>query len=319
MVTPKQTVFLFIGNDAYLKEKALQELCLSLPGNSAGRLERKIFRGGEFHTHEVFDHLTSLPLLSEKRIIVIKDIKKIPDDFRNSLIEYIRKPASCSYLILDAQDDSVLDDYKEVSNNISVRTCGMPAGASLVVWMKRYLQSVGKTIEDDALPALQELERNNLSYISQELDKLISFTGDRSRIGTDDVEEIMGKSLALSVFDITDAVGRKNVSRAVKISMDLIAEGKRESEIIGALSWHLKRLIRARIMKTRGESDYAITGFLRISSRFQGEFLRQLAGFNFERLKSGLETLLRGDLDIKRTKLDPGTILEMTLVRLCLL
>lgn len=319
MVTPQQSVFLFIGDDRYLKEEALKDLRSSLPGKSQYQYDQITFYGGELDTEEVFSQLNTVPLLSDKRLIVIKDIEKAPDEFRASLIDYIKKPSKSAYLVLEAKNDSVLKDYDEAVKQISVRHLGMPAGSLFISWMKNYAGSKGKTMDDGAADILKELEGNDLSYLSQEMDKLITFIGSRREIRADDVESLVGKSLVISVFDIADAIGRRNIAGAIKISSSLTANGKKEYEIIGVLSWHLKRMLKAKTLKEKGENDYTIASILRIGRKFQDEFFRQLAGFNLEKIRSNIELLLRADLDIKRSKFNPGTVLELALIRLCLL
>jgi len=319
MVTPQAPVFLFIGDDKYLKEEALKGLRSSLQGKSRYQYDQITFYGGELETGEVFSQLNTVPLLSDKRLIVIKDIEKAPDEFRSSLIDYIKKPSKSAYLILEAKNDSILKDYNEAVNQISVRYLGMPTGSALISWMKSYVSGKGKTIDSAASAILKELEGNDLSYLSQELDKLVTFTGSRKEISSDDVEELVGKSLVISVFDITDAIGRRNIADAIKISSNLTANGKKEYEIIGILSWHLKRMLKAKTLKEKGENDYAIASILRISRRFQDEFFRQLTGFSLEKIKSNIGFLLRADLNIKRSRFSPGTALELALIRLCLL
>lgn len=319
MVIPKENVFLFIGDDAYLKEKALQKLRASLLGKAADGSDQKIFCGYDLDPQEVFDCLTTLPLLSEKRLIVIRDIEDISDDLKKNLISYIQKPLPSVYLVLDAHDDDILEDYSAVSKHITIQRFGIPRGGSLSSWITEFLASQGKTIAPDALMILRELEGNDLSYLAQELEKLVTFIGSRKEIKVSDVEEIVGKSLILSAFGITDALNARDASEALKIVSCLIALGKKESEIIGLLSWHLKRLLRAKILKTGGESDYTVGSLLKIGQRFQRDFFKQLADFKLEKLRRDIQILLQADLNIKRTKFDPGTILEFTLIQLCLL
>ncbi len=318
MVTSKQSVFLFIGNDKYLKARALNDLKLSLPESPQYKSDLKVYYGREIDIAEVLDQLNTASLLSDSRLIVIKDADEIPDELRMGLIRYIKKPSKSVWLVLDSEDEAVLKDYDEVTGFISVRNFAVPVGSSLNTWIKDYIRTNGKAIEDKALVALRELEGNDLSYLSQELDKLIAFTGDRTEITSGDVDEVIGRSLIVSAFEISNSIGRRDTSGAIKIASDLIMSGKKEFEIIGILCWHLKRMFKAKVMKGKGESDYNIASSLRMGRRFQEDFFRQLASFNSNKIKADIELLLQADLDIKNSKLHPSTILEFALIRLCL-
>lgn len=319
MVAPKQSVFLFIGEDRYLKEEALKRLIPSLTGVSADGQDIKTFYGSELDHQEVFDSLNTIPLLSEKRLVVIRDIEKISDDMRSGLIDYIKKPSKSAYLVLDAQSESAIKDYAEISGHISMRRFGAAAGDSLESWIRNYLKSSGKAIDDEAMDILKELEGNNMSNLSMELDKLIAFSGNSKTISAKDTEQVVGISLIRSAFDMTGEIGRNNVSGALKIASDLMRSGSKEYELVGLLSWYFKRMLRARIMKDSLQNDHMIGAALNIGRRFQGDFFRQLAGFGQERINACIETLFQADIDIKRSRLPSGSVLEMAIISLCLL
>lgn len=319
MVVPKQPVFLLVGDDGYLKEEAVKRIISSLGAKPDDGQNAAVFYGGELNHQEVFDSLNTVPLLSGKRIVIIKDADRVSDNFRADLIAYIKKPSRNAYLLLEAGDDSALQDYSEVASLMSVRRVAAPEGDALCSWIRERLKSEGKSIDDDALAILKELEGNDLHYISMELDKLASFVGLKKNITQQDVEEIAGKSLIKSAFDMADEIGRKNSAGALKVVSGLIGEGKKESELIGLISWYLKRMLKARIMKEEGQSDHFIASSLRIGRRFQTDFFRQLAGFNREKIIASIDTLLQADLDIKRSRFDQGSILELAIIRLCLL
>ncbi|MBU0605055.1 MAG: DNA polymerase III subunit delta [Candidatus Omnitrophica bacterium] len=319
MVTQRQSVFFFIGDDKYLKEEALKGLVSTLTGKSPHPPDQMTFYGGELDTEKVLSQLNTIPLLSDRRLVVIKDIEKVSDEFRASLTIYIKKPSKSAYLVLYEKDDSVLKEYDDVIGQINIRRFSLLSGEPLTSWIMSYVEKSGKTMDRDAIAIFNELEGNDLSYLSRELDKLITFAGDKREINPDDVEALIGKSLIKSAFDITDAIGRRNVDGAIKISTGLMAGGRKEYEIIGILSWYLKRLLKAAVLRQKGQSDYAIASMLKIGRKFQDEFFRQLARFGPEKIKSNIEFLLKADLDIKRSKFDPGTVLELMLVRLCLL
>ena len=79
MVAPKQSVFLFIGDDKYLKEEALKNLKSSLPEGFQDQFDQTTFYGDELNPQEIFNQLNTAPLLSSKRLIVIKDMEEAPD------------------------------------------------------------------------------------------------------------------------------------------------------------------------------------------------------------------------------------------------
>jgi DNA polymerase-3 subunit delta len=191
-------------------------------------------------------------------------------------------------------------------------------GRELVSWVEGFLSKLGKSIEPGAAAALTELQGNNLLSMTQELEKLASFSGKRKSITAEDVEELTGRSLAASAFDITRAIDGNKIDDAMKICSDLIRTGRKEHEIVGLLCWHLRRVLKAKMMQARGLGTGQIALAMNVGRRYQDEFFRQVSGLKTARIRSRIMALLDADLDIKRTRLNPRIVLEIAVIRLCL-
>lgn len=317
MVNPKPSVFLFIGDDNYSKEKAIDDLSSFLLGGSSKELDYKVFSGADADVREILDYAATIPFAAAKRITVIKDFEKLPQEDKARLIEYIRKPSKTTCLILDAKDDSILQEY-DVDSCIDIKRFDGLTDSKLIGWVRGFLAERHKKIEPAAIDTLRELQGQDLLSLAQELEKLTAYTGDREEIKISDVEEVVGKSLVSSVFEITRAIGEKDINYAIEIVSDLTAAGKKQYEIIGIISWHLRNILKAKVLKEKGESDSNIANILRIGRRYTDGFFKQIARFETAQIKSKLEILLEADLNIKRTKYDPGLILEFAMIRLCL-
>lgn len=67
-------------------------------------------------------------------------------------------------------------------------------------WIQSKLNENYKDIKQDALNLFIELTGVNFNIVSQELDKLMLFLGDRPTINKDDVHQIINRSLEQNVF-----------------------------------------------------------------------------------------------------------------------
>lgn len=324
MVNPaisKAPVFLFIGNDSYLKDRALEELSSSVLGDSSKELDYRVFYAGESDLREILDCATTIPLSAKRKIIVLKDADRLPGADKKRLIDYIKNPVNSTCFVLESLDDSFLAEDGSLSGLISVRRFDHPAGEEIGSWIKGFLKSAAtsKTISSDAVETLKELQGHNLLSLRQELEKLMAFVGDRSEISTDDVGKVVGKSLLASAFDLTDAIEFKRIDDAIHVISDLVLSGKKHYEIIGLLCWHLKRQMKARLARDKGETDFRIASMLRIPRRYADEFFGQLASLDIDKIRRRMQILLESDLDLKRTKYDPALVLEFAVIRMTLI
>lgn len=317
MVNPRPPVYLFIGSDSYLREKAVKDLTASITGGSSRDLDSKVFYGGEAEPAQVLDQLNTIPFLASKRLVIIKNLEDSSADLAERLVRYIKKPLSSTCLVLESADDSFLTEHDGIASFMTVRRFDAMGPAESAAWIREYLAARGKKTSAEAIALLREMHGRNFSSLAQELDKLAAFTGSKAEVGISDIEEVSGKSLVSSTFDLADAIGQARTKDALSICHDLVTSGKKEYEIVGLLCWHLKRILRAKTLQSKGESDAAIASMLRISQQYRSGFFRQVSRLSLTQLRSKIRALLEADLDIKRTRFDQNLVLECVIVNLC--
>lgn len=311
------SVYLFTGSDSYSKEKSIEELVDSILGGSAKEFNCKVFYGAESDASQILDYLATMPFLAPKRLAIVKDFDKLPKEGKALIADHSRKSPKTTCLILETKENARPDDYG-MAANVPVRRFEGLTDAELTAWIKRYLASRSKGIEDEAISALKELQGRNLLSISSELEKLVLYTGNRGCVTAEDVEEIVAKSLTSSAFDLTDAIEKRDIERALEIVSESMLAGRKHYEIIGLMCWHLKRMYRAKTMLAGGVSEYQAASLLKVASRYRGEFFRQVKACGADRIRSRILALLEADSGIKRAKYDPKLVLDFTVIRLCL-
>ena len=113
MVNPIKSVFLFAGNDSYSKEQAIKKLKSSLLDSSSSELDYKVFDGADAEVRDILDHVSTIPFLASKRLIIIKHFEKLSKEDTSRLIDYIKNPTKSTCLVLDAEDDSIIKQYSQ--------------------------------------------------------------------------------------------------------------------------------------------------------------------------------------------------------------
>ena len=308
-------VSLFIGDDVYSKEKAIEEKVSSILGGADRQLNYRVFYGGGTDENEILGYIGTAPFMSAKRVVVIKDFERLDSDVSTRLIAYIHKPSKSTHLIVETDSDSTL---KLLAGYADIRRFDGMGSMGYSSWIRDLVKAANKTITSEAIEVFKELQGEDALRLTHELEKVIAFTGTRRDIKAEDVEAVAGRSIIASVFDLTDAIEEKKLDDALMIVSDLILAGKRPYEIIGLLCWHLKRLLRAKAFQMKGVVDYDIADTLKIGRRYQENFFRSVRNTEVSAIRSRVEMLMEADMDIKRTKFDPLLTLEFTIIRLCL-
>lgn len=318
MVTSNPAVYLFVGSERYLKEKAINDLRSSLLDNSSGELDYKVLHGLDTSADEILASVSTIPFFSSKRLVVVKDFERLPKDDIGRVASYIKNPNQYTCLVIDAKDGAILKDDPSLSRYVKVLKFSDPTETEASSWISRFVSSRGKIIDEEAIEILRELKGHDLLNLSQELEKLITYTGTRKKITVPDVENLVGKSVMASAFEIAHACAEMDTSKAIRITYELGSSGKKPYEVIGLLAWHFKTLLKIKTLFSAGRTEYAITQELRLTRKSMREFFTQSALYSNEDIGSKLGILLEADLAIKRARYSPSLILEFAIIRLCL-
>jgi len=317
-VTTSPSVFLFVGKEKYLKERAISELRSRSLDSSSGELDYKVLHGADTSADEIINSASTIPFFSSKRLIVVKDFDKLSKEDVSKVTAYIKNPNQHTCLIIDSDDTSILEDSPSLARYAKVLRFNHLSDNELSAWIKKYLSAQGKTIEEDALDILKESKGADILSLSRELDKLITFIYKRKSVTGDDVKSLVGKSIASSAFDIASAIGDKNASKAIGIVHELTLSGMKPYEVIGILSWFFKRVLKAKLLLETGDTESSVIQKLRINRKNIEEFFTHVHSFSAEALESKMNILLDADLRIKRPKYNPSLIMEFAIIRLCL-
>lgn len=285
-------IYLFLGIENALKEEALRELKDKTLSCGNPDLNCSIFYSDQFDPHAFRDAVNTNPFLSPARFVVIRDIDKLPQEARDSVINYAKNPSESTVLVMtsgvppkEASGDPFLS---ELSRSSKVRNFERLSGESLRRHILEKAALYGKGIGRDAAELLIAKVGSDLQKLRMAIEKLASYSGERKAIEKNDVEALVGKSLEETVFDMTKAMMGGQASRSLSILSELLKESARPESIIGAMAAEVKRAARS-----KGSPE-------------------QAKGW----LKRSLSHLAEADRDCKNRDLDKRVILESLVVRL---
>lgn len=311
----KEGVYLFYGGEHFLKEQALKEVS---PPPSGG-LDHEVYDAKQDYDR-ISDALGSLPFLSDKRTVVIKDIERLPESKKDSFLGYLKKPPGYIRLILLSAQPDLEDAFlRSISRYANTRSFRKPDKRELKNWIYKKLRQEGKAIERGALELFLELKGNdNLAVISNELAKLVAYKGKAGTIEREDVAKLVGRSIAKRVFDLVDAIGAKDKKTALSLMRDFSSGTRREfPELLGVMGWQFRKILKTKILLTEKKDKHSITRQLNVSGFKIDKFINQAGRFEEARLKEILSLIVETDHRIKRGHSNPQFLLERLITELC--
>jgi len=314
----KDTVYLLVGEEGFLKDEFIKKVKNKFLDESNRKLNFISFSAKDTKIDDILTNAKTAPFLGKKRVVVVKDINKLNQKGKDSILSFVKKPTETTCLVLESSKPSLSDEFlNSISKYAVLIKAQRPSYGALDHWIKQRLLSSKKRISKEGANVLKELTGDNLQLLSAEVDKVVSYVGDKNEVTLSDVEAVVGKSIKENVFRIVDYISKKDVSGALLLSKNLLKEGKRANEIIGLIGWHFRRVLSAKLAIQKGRDKDAIFRELGVRHFYINKFTELLNNFKVDELKEKLKLLFIADRQIKTSSSKPEFILDVLMSRLC--
>jgi len=176
-----------------------------------------VFYGRDADWASILNACRRYPMFAEKQVVILKEAQQMKDI--DKLEAYVQNPLP-STLFVVAYKEKKLDGRGSFSK--LVKKGGYLFSEKikeyqLAEWVGGMIHEKGLTINQKALALIVDHIGNDLSRLQNEVEKLTINLKGRKNITEDDVEEFIGISKEFNVFELQDAVARKDLSKAIRI------------------------------------------------------------------------------------------------------
>jgi DNA polymerase-3 subunit delta len=170
---------------------------------------------------DVLDAATRLPMMSERTVVIVKEAQEYKKASQWEVFEkYFESPAPTTVLIFAhkyKKFDKRSRIYKILKKEAVLFESEGVKDYQLPKWINAYIKDKNYQITDKAVALLSEFLGNDLSRISNELEKLFLLVDKGQQIDEKHIEKNIGISKDYNVFELVNAVLEKNVLKANKI------------------------------------------------------------------------------------------------------
>lgn len=279
-------VYVVEGDDYYLFDKAFL-MIKSACGITLDDFNVNVFDEESFSTDKLFAATELLPIIDEKRLVVIKGGKLSEGDKKRTTEILLHIPKTTVVVVLDynknfefLKKDFVLVDANRMDKELVKKL------------ITAYLARISKKIDADAMDELIESCNGYLTRIMNELNKLVCFDLDSENITKESVDKLVNKDIEFSVFELTEALSKKDGDKAIR----LLKLMEKDQGVFALISNQFRRLFYASISDL---TNAELAGLLGVKE-FAIMKARQLAkGFSKAQLKKICSLLEEMDYAVK--------------------
>ena len=302
-------VYFFFGEDSFSIDTSVNELNAALKPFLASDFDKEIFYADEKPLSEVIDFATVFPFGSEKKFIIYKEFEKSRD--KKSLQSYIESPAEFTVLLIihngSIQNaDTVL--YRTLLEKNFIYEAKELKGNNLINWLVDYCEANKKALNSENAQMIVDIVGENRSMLEAQLDKIITFIGDKSEITLEDIRALSSSLKEYSIFDLQDAVGKKDKARAMKLAFNLLEKGQEPTFIIHMLTRYFTGLARVNEMTEQKLNDYAAARIVGTHPYYYRDYKQARRAYSDRDIFQASRALLKADLTIKTTSADKKSV-----------
>jgi DNA polymerase-3 subunit delta len=215
--------YLFHGDDDYLKEEKIRAVIERATEASTRDFNLEVRRGAEVDAAALGLSLDALPVMAERRMVIIRDVTLLRKDARATLDRYLERPAGDVVLILVAGGSTKPDAALfERATALEFRPL---TEDELAKWVFRRVVGLGTSITPHATSLLCGATGNDLALLAGEIEKLRNFT-DGGEIDEAAVGAVVGVRRGETLGDLLDAVGQRDVATAVALLERVLSQPK---------------------------------------------------------------------------------------------
>ena len=185
----------------------------------------------------------------------------------------------------------------------------------LIQKLCRWANAYNVKLDPSVAQYLVEACGTNMQDLTNEIRKLIEYAGKGGTIKKEDVDSLAIKSTDAIIFDLTDSLGKKEITKALEILNNLTYNKEPIQKILVILYAHFKKLY---ITELSNGNNVAENLNLKPNQMFLvKKYQQQARYFKNNELREILENLIQLDEDYKIGNIDLEVGLEAILCRYC--
>ena len=246
------------------------------------------------------------------------DISKIKDKLTQYIDENIKIiDESVVLVFVEDEVDNKSEIYKTIDKNGVVCKFDFQKTIQIEQRIKAICNGYKVNIDSQTIKYFIECCGTNMQDLINEIRKLIEYAGENGTIKKEDIDKLSIKKLESVIFDLTDDLGKKDISSALQVLRNLIYMKEPLAKILVTLYNHFKKLYITK-MALNQNKDLASSLNLKPNQIFlTTKYKVQSKYFTEKDLRDILQDLCDLDYNFKNGKIDLQVGMEMILCRYC--
>jgi len=331
-------VYVFVGNEVFFRKQCRDAILRSLVPTDLREFSLFDFDLAETDLAEVLDRARTPSLMAPFQIFFVRGVKTLfgrgsnsNEEKLNAIEQYCKDPNPDAVVIFVADHISIPADarrmdltdkerYERIRETLG-RYCaivelGRVEESEAVRWIQEYCLTREVKIEPDAGRELVDSLGGDMMMVSNELEKLILYVGEKKRVTLGDVETMVLAAKQRSLYELTDAISSRDRTRALEMLDAVLSSGDGDEAAIGHLYMLAKTFRQMLVILERNVRDQrmlwaALWQGFRVPPFAADDIIRQARRYKSKReLTRAIRLVSKADLALRSNPPSRRLILE---------
>ncbi len=305
-------VYFLQGEEPYYIDQVSDYIEKHVLSESEKEFNQTVVYGREIDLLTLISYARRYPMMSNYQVIIVKEAQDMKSlftkskedskqkDDRDPFVEYLMRPTPTTLLVfcykynkIDKRTKvaKILDKSSVLFESKKIYDDQLPA------WIGKHAQGIGVKINPKALQMLAENLGNDLTKITNELDKLKLNLKPGQEITPEIVEENIGVSKDFNIFELQKALGSRNSLKAFRIVNYFASNPKNNPMVmtIPQLYTYFLKILTYHKLEDRSTNNAA--SVLGINPYFLSDYIRAAKEYSAEHCIRNIGLI--GDYDLR--------------------
>ena len=334
--------YVFVGDETFFRQRFRDAILEHLVPVELRDFSLFEFDLAETDLAEILDRARTPSLMAPFQVFFVRGVKNLFGRGSNeeklaAIEDYSKNPNPDALLIFVADHISIpadarkmemqdRDRYQRIRETMG-QYCGIVELARVeegeaVRWLGDFCGSRGVKIDADGARELVDALGGDMMMISNELEKLMLYVGEKKRITLGDVETMVLAAKQRSLYELTDAITSRDRVRALEVLDAILASGEGEEAAIGHIYMLAKTFRQMLIILERNVRDQrmlwaALWQGFRVPPFAADDIIKQARRYKSRReLTRAIRLVAKADLALRSNPVSKRMVLERLVMNL---
>ena len=304
-------IYFLCGEDQYTIDLALDAIEKAVTPFVLSDFDKEVISAEKNQSlTQVLDLAFSFPFGGGKKLFIVKNFEKFSD--KKELVGFIKNPPEFTILVF-TQAEKISDPSKDPYSSLLARRVLFEAriatGEELIDWVLKKSKQHGINFSRDLAQLLVDIVGEEKTLLEMQFQKLLNYLSDKEKVTTEDVVRLASPTKEYSIFNLQDAIGKGNKSKAVEVAYNLLDSGMEIVAIINMLSKFVLTVSQIMELMRSGINDNEAARLAGVSWGYYVNCKKASYMLDDERLLNASRALLNADVATKTSSADPKTVL----------